>query len=127
MKFQTVVDESLQEKDIVPQGEHKFEIIRSEELLSKKQIPMLKLTLRIEHEGAVYWIVDFLSEKIIWKIKYFMNTIGLSENYSLGELTVEDCLGKTGKVKIVQEYSDSYGIQSIVSKYISIEESNSDK
>ncbi len=119
MKYQVIDDETLQERDLAPQGEHQFEVIRAEELLSKKQIPMIKLTLKIVRNESTYWVVDYLSESILWKIKHFMAAIGLKDNYSIGELSAEDCLGRNGMVKIVQEYSDKYGIQAIVSKYIS--------
>ena len=39
-----------------------FEVIHAEEQVSKKQVPMLRLTLKIESDEKNYWITDYISE-----------------------------------------------------------------
>ncbi len=118
MKYTVINEQGSCTKNILPQGEHIFEIVRAEDLISKNNNAMLKLTLKVEVNKEKFWIYDYLSEKIPWRIKNFMDAINMSQNYSLGEIVPEDCLGEKGKIKVVQEYSEEYGIQSVISYYI---------
>lgn len=119
MKFETAPENGItHDKGLVPQGEYDFEVVRAEEQVSKKNNPMIKLTLKVNVQDEHYWLLDYLSDKNPRKIKSFMLCIGLENNYSSGELSEEDCLGQIGRVKIVHEYSDSYGINSLVSQYL---------
>jgi hypothetical protein len=122
MKYTVINENEKHEKNILPQGEYFFEIARAEELISKNNNVMLKLTYMIEVDDERYWLCDYLSEKIPWKIKHFMYALNMSENYEFGEITPEDCLGKRGKFKIVQEYSEKFGVQAVVSQYIKYKE-----
>ena len=118
MKYKVMSQLDVYTKNILPQGEHIFEIVRAEDLISKKNNPIFKLTFKVEVNNEVFWICDYLSEKIPWKIKNFMDAINILDNYTLGEITSEDCLGKKGRFRIVQEYSEVYGVQSVISYYM---------
>lgn len=113
--------------DILPQGEYVFEVVRAEETTSKKNNNMIKLTLKIVHEKQTYWLADYLIDTSPNKIMYFMQSIGVGDNYTHGEITVEDCLGATGKLYVLQEHSDVYGIKNVVSKYINATEEENEE
>lgn len=118
MKYTVTQTINENDKSVIPQGAHKFEVIRAEEALSKNKNAMIKLTLRLGATASNAWVTDYLNEKAPRKIMHFMQSIGLGDLYEKGDISPEDCLGMTGVLKVVQEYSEQYGIQNVVSQYL---------
>lgn len=120
MQYEVIEGQIPFNKDLIEPGTYLFEISRAEELMSKNKVPMIKLTLKVKDkpDGGT-WFVDYVSTKAPVKIKKFMEAIGLVDNYNGGQLTVEDCLGRKGHARFVHEYTDEYGIQNVISSYVS--------
>lgn len=93
----------LQNRDLLPDGNYAFIVRNAETQTSGKGNPMLKVTLGIlATPHNEYPLSDYLmaSEKMIFKLKHFCETLGLDAQYNQGNLRPEDCIGKMGKCKI---------------------------
>jgi hypothetical protein len=93
----------LQNKDLLPDGNYAFIVKEAATQTSSKGNPMLKVILEVlASPQDKHLVTDFLtvSEKMIFKLKHFCETLGLDQQYSEGNLRPEDCIGKMGKCKI---------------------------
>ncbi len=60
---------------------------------------------------------DWLMPSMGFKFRHFAETTGLLTKYNAGELTANDCLGRSGKVIITIKDSPEYGPQNNVKDY----------
>ena len=98
------------------QGVYLFEVIRAEESVTKTQIDMLKLLLEIQSENKIYWLTDYIFANNPRQIDNFIKNANIVvEN---NDISPENCLGASGKVKLVLHNSRKYGLCMIVDEYI---------
>lgn len=99
-----------------------FEVVRAEDMLSKKHVPMIKLYLRLNKNNQHNWIIDYLPSNTTWKIKQFLHSIGMNDLFEKGEVHIEDCILKKGILKIIHVEHETYGIQAKVESYLNVNE-----
>lgn len=93
----------LQNRDLLPDGNYAFIVRGAEYQTSGKGNPMLKIKLGVlatPHNEHVIFDYLMATDKMIFKLKHFCETLGLDEQYKQGNLRSEDCINKMGKVKI---------------------------
>jgi hypothetical protein len=113
---------------ILPDGEYNFEVVTSEDTISKFNDgeEQIQLNLRIFHEGGVIFLNQWLSPSKTWKIKQFAYAVGISGRFESGKITAADCLDKAGKLKLGQ-YEDKSGTKrNSVFKYLESETSSAE-
>lgn len=97
----------LSEEDclmLLPEGEYPFLVIDAAKNLSKAGNLSIKVTLEIEHPpGQFTKIYDYLSTKLMYKLKHFCDAAGLQDAYQEGKLDPQMCLGRQGKCKIKRD------------------------
>jgi len=126
MKHKPFTPEELEKIILLPEGIYKFKVIESSDEISKSSgKEMIKLKLLVDDgKNEPRFVFDYLLEALIYKLYHFAKATGLMEQYEKGEITANDCLGKTGTVEIsVQAGSDkptggTYPAKNIVKDYI---------
>jgi len=113
MKFDPTVEELLQP------GIHFFTVINAEDCVSGEHsknpgTPMIKLLLKIENSLLSVWLVSTVS----WKIVEFLNAVGLQERIKQGDVATQELIQKSGKCAIAMEYTEKYGEQPKVVKFL---------
>lgn len=104
--FNPLTDEEinvLQNRHLLPDGIYHFFVKNIEQQQSRVGNPMLKVTLGVVAKpGDQRNIIDFLltTEQMMFKLKHFCESIGLSEQYAQGKFELNDCINRSGKVKI---------------------------
>lgn len=108
--------------NLLPDGEYSFLVKDAESTTSKRTgLPMMKLILDVyDHKGRAHSVTDYLIESLMYKVKHFCDSVGLEKEYSSGQFTPNDCINKSGMVKIiVDEPSDpKYLPKNAVKDYI---------
>lgn len=106
MSYQPMTADEASKLSLRPEGIYSFEVTNAEAAISKeKKNPMIALTLNcFDAEGNRFSIKDWLvhsdsrfAEK---KVYEFALHTGLAAKYAAGALVAEDCLGRTGWVKV---------------------------
>lgn len=105
MKLTPMSDEQLAVMNLIPEGQHQFEVINAEDTQSKSGNDMIKLTLTVwDAEGKQHTVFDYLLEAMPKKLKHFAKHCGLIVKYESGELLADDCIGKCGLLELsIQE------------------------
>ena len=108
---------------ILPDGEYNFEVVTSEDTISKFNDgeEQIQLNLRIYHDGGVVFLNQWLSPSKTWKIKQFAYAVGISGRFESGKITAADCLDKAGKLKLGQYEDKSGTTRNSVFKYLESE------
>lgn len=110
MIFNPKTEKEIQELNLLKEGIYNFEVIKAEHSPSQKTgKDQIKLTLKVFGPDKVYIISDWLNESMLYKLKHFCDTQGLSENYNMGSLEPHDCENKQGKVKIIIQQERTVG------------------
>jgi hypothetical protein len=102
MKFQPKTEKEIAEENLCPEGTYAFEVLKAIESKSKSSgADMITLKLRL-FVGAedTYLVDDYLIDSVAYKLFHFCAYTGLSHKYEAGSLTAEDCVGKTGFLKL---------------------------
>lgn len=89
--------------DIEP-GVYDFQVLKAEQKRSKSGNQMIELTLAVwDANGVQRHIFDYLVSmpSMVYKIKHFCDTVGLTKEYLAGCLNVNDCVDKCGKAEII--------------------------
>ena len=101
MNFAPKTEKQLAEERLIPAGNYPFEVIASEAKQSKAGNDMIELSLRVfMPDGSSRQLLDWLMEKMAYKLFHFCAYTGLAQKYEAGTLTAEDCNGRSGFVKI---------------------------
>lgn len=100
----------MRTKFLLPAGEYPFIVNHVEKAVSKAGNDMLVVTLAIASaNGKMIQIKDYITDKMRFKLKHFLETLGLT--YGTSQVNISDILNKTGSVilKVEKGESDSQG------------------
>ena len=93
-------EEIAREKLLKP-GIYDFEVMRAEETTSKSSgNPMVKIKIRVFHDGGEAHIYDYITSAQVEKLCAFCDAVGLSKEYDAGDVKSDDMEGRSGRVKI---------------------------
>ena len=82
-------------------GIYDFEVMRAEETTSKSSgNPMVKIKIRVFHDGGEAHIYDYITSTQVEKLCAFCDAVGLSKEYDAGDVKSDDMEGRSGRVKI---------------------------
>lgn len=93
----------IQNRGLLADGIYPFTVKGVEQQSSKAGNPMLKVRIGVLAEGGDERnIFDYLvaAPEMVFKIKHFCETIGLEDKYLKGNFQPNDCINRSGKVKI---------------------------
>lgn len=95
MRFTPVTEEELQTASLVPDGIYDYQVIKSEDAVSKAGNEYIKFTLRVfDNEGKEHLI--FTNLALIKLLKHFCDVNGMQGDYNSGNVEAEKCLYKAG-------------------------------
>lgn len=103
MKFEPMSEIQLKSLNLIPEGEYQFEVVDANDTISKSGNEQIKLVLKIwDNDGKVRVIYDYLVPltKMLYKVKHFCDSSGMSEKYEDGTLTSDDCIGRSGRLRL---------------------------
>lgn len=127
MQFTTRTKEEIKTSKLIPVGLYPFEVTDATEKMSKDKIkngvhvpgsPMIELQLAVfDNNGNRRQVRDWLGS---WnggdeKILGFCEATGLPYD---GNLSADDCLSRSGYLKIGIQKNDAYGDQNTVKLYV---------
>lgn len=120
MDFNPKTEQEVAEAALAPAGEYDFDILSAEDTISKSGNPMIKVNIGLYIDGAVKnRVFDYLLPAMEAKLRHFCDTVGLLSQYEAGTLEAADCIGRSGRVKIVIEPAiGSYSAKNSVKDYI---------
>jgi hypothetical protein len=118
MQFQSKTDQQIQEESLIPAGDYDFTVREAVEKKSKAGNDMIQLDMDVFVGDRERPMKDWLMEATAFKLRHFCYATGLGPKYDAGTLTAQDCVGKSGKVKIVQKANGDYGLQNSVKDYL---------
>ncbi len=96
-----LTDKQLKEGDLIPKGVYNFQVMNAEESISKAGNDMIKILVKIwMDDGRERTIYDYLLESMEFKLGHFAEVTGLLDQYKNNKLNAQDCIGKTGSLKI---------------------------
>lgn len=99
MKFEPKTEQEV--SNLLPAGIYDAEINTAEDTTSKSGNEMIKVDLAVFDEKAgKYFIFDYLMEAMAFKLRHAAESCGLLAKYNKGELSADDFIGKTCKVKV---------------------------
>lgn len=123
MRYNVLSENELtrQRIPLIP-GESQFEVVAAKETISKSSgNPMIKLELKVwDPKGKQGIVFDYLTSTMQWKLKHFLEAIGLGNRYETGDVDTDELLGRSGKLEthIQKDKSGQYGDQIKVRDYI---------
>jgi len=119
MKFAPKSAEELALDGLFPAGKYPFEVIKSEDKVSKSGNEMLALSLKVYGErDRVTTVFEYLMASNQHRLNQFCTFTGLQAKYEAGELEAADCEGRQGWVCIkVQPAKDGYDPKNVVNYY----------
>jgi hypothetical protein len=94
---------AIQNRDLLPEGTYSFTVKSTESQKSSSGNAMLKIRICIlDNNRNDYNIFDYLvaTDKMMFKLKHFCESVDLKEEYNKGTLYPNDCNGRSGKVII---------------------------
>lgn len=95
MKFTPLSEEELQTVSLVPEGVYSYQVIKSEDALSKAGNEYIKFTLKVwDNEGREHMI--FTNLALVKLLKHFCDVNGMQGEYNSGNVPPEMCLYKAG-------------------------------
>lgn len=100
MKFPPKTEEELQKEDLIPDGIYSYQVIKSEDKVSKAGNEYTSITLNVwDHEGAQHMV--FTNMALIKLLKHFCDVNGMSEKYMSGNIPAEDFLYRSGGLVVI--------------------------
>ena len=119
MKFAPKSSEELALDGLFPAGKYPFEVIKSEDSVSKSGNEMVKLSLKVYGQGErVTTVFEYLMASNQQRLSQFCTFTGLAAKYEAGELEASDCEGRQGWVCIkIQPAKDGYDPRNVVNYY----------
>jgi hypothetical protein len=94
---------AIQNRALLSDGIYPFIVKAIESQVSKSNNSMLKLKIGvIDAKGEERNIIDYLlgTDQMIYKLKHFCESIGMEDKYAKGNFEPQDCINRSGKVKI---------------------------
>ena len=92
-------EEIAREKLLKP-GIYDFEVMRAEETTSRAGNAMIKLKVRVFHDGGEAHLYDYITSTQVEKLCAFCDAVGLSKEYDAGDVKSDDMESRSGRVKI---------------------------
>ena len=93
-------EEIAREKLLKP-GIYDGEVMRAEETISKSSgNPMIKLKVRIFHDGGEAHLYDYIVDTQVEKLCAFCDAVGLSKEYDAGDVKSDDMEGRAFRAKV---------------------------
>lgn len=90
----------MNRKSLLKPGIYDFEVMRTEETTSKAGNAMIKLKIRVFHDGGEAHLYDYLVSTQEEKLAFFCDAIGKSAEYDAGDINSDDLEGCSGRAKI---------------------------
>ena len=122
MKIQPKTEKQIAEDGLLKEGVYGFEIIEAFDKQSKAGNDMIELKVRLfddegNSRGAV---MDFLMEKIAYKLRHAAVACGLEDAYNSGELVASDFMNKMGdvKIRIQKDKNGVYPDKNVIADYV---------
>lgn len=121
--FTPKTEQDFQTMNLLEPGEGNFEIMNAIQKVSENGNPMIELILKVwDKNGKERNIFDYLVNvpSMEHKIKRFCDCCGLEVQYQAGCFAAEDCIGKSGKLKIAitKDKSGQYPDKNTVAGYL---------
>lgn len=94
---------SMSTKELLPNGIYPFIVREVIQGYSKTGNSMLEVKIGvIVGPKEIRVLTDYIvaSEKMMFKLKHFCDTLGLEDKYIAGCIEPKDCINRSGKVKI---------------------------
>lgn len=120
MKFNPRSDAELNNFELLPRGEYDFEVIKAKDKVSSAGNEMIELELDVyADDGKKSRVFDYLLEIVAYKLKHFCQAVGLSNEYDIGNLSADMCIGRSGrcKVEIKHDKTGEYSDKNIIRDY----------
>lgn len=121
MRFTPQSDKEIAEANLWPIGIYSFEIGKAEDYTSQKGNDMIKLAVNVYNdEGQGRVVYDYLTDRMMYKLKHACEACGLEKAYDQGLLESVDFEGKTGKLNlgIKKDKSGQYPDSNSIIDYI---------
>lgn len=100
MEFKTKSREEIAREKLLKPGIYDFEVMRAEETTSRAGNAMIKLKVRVFHDGGEAHLYDYLVSTQVEKLCAFCDAVGLSKEYDAGDVKSDDMEGRSGRAKI---------------------------
>lgn len=101
MNFSPKTEKQIAEENLIPEGVYPFETISAESKKSKAGNDMIEMCHRVWlPDGKSKLVNDWLLENPAYKLFHYCAYTGLSTQYDSGTLQAEQCIGRTGFLKI---------------------------
>lgn len=106
--------------NLLDPGEYSFIVDYAEATTSKSGNPMIKVILFVlDKSGYEKQINDYLMEEMAYKLRHFFYSIGMGNQYEIGQIEPSKLLGKKGVAKIkIAEAKDNFPPKNVVSDYL---------
>jgi len=113
-------DELARSSSLLEEGVYPFEVISASETISKTGNEMIKIKLNVfGQNGQQAHVLDYLLEKLAFKLRHFCEVTGLLPKYDNGSLSELDCEGKQGWLKLkVEPATGGYSAKNSVADYV---------
>jgi hypothetical protein len=120
MQFKPKTDDELYPK--YKEGDAQFEIVSAKEGSTQGGVPYLELNIKFyDADGRQGYVHDWLygTDKSIWKLKLFADSVGLETEYMNGDITPQMCSRKAGIcVLAYRKNKDSGKDELIIARYL---------
>ena len=120
MNFDPKTEKEVSEAALAPEGEYDFDVLNAEDTVSKNLNPMIKVNIGLYIDGKVKnRVFDYLLPAMEAKLRHFCDTVGLLSQYEAGTLEAADCIGRSGRVRIVIDPAKgTYSAKNAVKDYV---------
>lgn len=124
MNFQPRTAKEIAEQQLLPKGVYDFEILGAEDAKTgpKSKVPgvdIIKLKVGVfTNGGNQRFVNDILHPVMEAKLRHFAEVTGLLTKYEAGTLSAADCVGRTGKCKVVIKEQDGYDPKNEIRDYV---------
>lgn len=109
-----------------PAGQYGFTVKDASEEISAAGNEMIKLTLKVFNlDGKERTVFDYLlaAEEAQWKVRHFAEAVGLIEQYTAGDLDINEMVDRSGELKLrVKPAQGQYPAGNQVGDYIPMED-----
>lgn len=122
--FNPQTEDMLAKASLLEKGEYSFEVQSAIQKVSRSGNSMIELILGVwDIDGRVHQVYDYLMESMAYKIRHFCYSVGLGEKYELGGFRDSECLGKSGKCKIIiqEDKTGQYRPKNSVQDYLQLD------
>ena len=104
MNFQPKTESEVSAVNLIADGEYDFEVLEAADTVSKQGNDMINLKLGVFVKvGTMRFVWDYIMPSIEYKLRHFCDSVGLLSKYENGSLTADDCIGRSGRCKVVIE------------------------